>query len=67
MNTTELFDLGQLAEAAYGNFYDSDNQVIITRDVDVQQILQGHNPDGSDDPYNSLNFSVTQARMFTDN
>ncbi len=65
MNTTELFDLGQLAEAAYGSFVDSNG--LITNDLFVQQILQGHNPDGSDDPDNPLNFSVTQARMFTDN
>ncbi len=64
MNTTELFDLGQLAEAAYGNFVDASG--LISDSGRVQQILQGHSPDGGDDPYNSLNFSVTQARMFTE-
>ncbi len=66
MNTAELFDLAQLAEASYGDFVYEDGALISVGE-DVQQILQGHSPDGGDDPYNSLNFSVTQARMFTDN
>ncbi len=38
MNTNNLFDLGQLAEVAYGNFYDTKG--LINGDNDIQNILQ---------------------------
>ncbi len=65
MNTTNIFQLGQLAEAAYGNFVFEDG-ALITLDTNVQNILQGLNPDGTKNPDNSMAFSQTQALLFTE-
>ena len=51
MNTSDLFDLGQTAEAAYANFINSDGD-LLTLDDDVKAALK------------SLGFSETQATNF---
>ncbi len=63
MNTREIFDLGQLAEAAYGDFYNEDENLIFKDDDDVQNILQGKAPDGSAGD-KAVQMSATQARLF---
>jgi hypothetical protein len=70
MNTTEIFDLGQLAEAAYGNFVDNDGDLIAIED-ELQNILRGLKLDTATgqvvkDEDSSMSFSETQAIRFTD-
>ena len=61
MNTTELYDLGLLAEVAYGNFINDEGKVIIVEN-DIKKILQGKDIDGVEN-FN-LKLSKTQAEAF---
>ncbi len=63
MKTMEIFDLGQLAEAAYGNFFNDDLQIVIKDENALQNILQGKAPDGSAGN-KAVQMSATQARLF---
>ncbi len=65
MNTTELYVLGELAEAAYAPFVYKG--VLKTGVDDVRNILRGLTPDGQADSDNTMAFSATQAQLFTQN